>query len=180
MSMEDKIKGVHLSHCNQGEYIGQCKYGDEADCPAFEPVIPESQTPEDSERIYPCADCGKLRSKDEGGTTFTVCAECWDKRYKKLPESAKLTLFHINWGDGDNSYIVASNETEAIKKMPDGKDMVNYVVQLDALYNLIYEQGRRDVLDKMELERCDPDVMPYFEDYYWLQESEWQSLKGES
>lgn len=30
-------------------------------------------------RIYPCAKCGVLRSKSEGGTTFTVCDECWDK-----------------------------------------------------------------------------------------------------
>jgi len=26
-------------------------------------------------RIYPCKDCGKMRSKREGGTTFTVCDE---------------------------------------------------------------------------------------------------------
>jgi len=30
---------------------------------------------------YTCADCGKLRTKAEGGTTFTVCDECWDKHY---------------------------------------------------------------------------------------------------
>lgn len=34
-------------------------------------------------RIYPCADCGKMRTKEEGGTTFTVCDECWDKRFDK-------------------------------------------------------------------------------------------------
>jgi len=34
-------------------------------------------------RIYPCADCGCMRTKDEGGTTFTVCDDCWDKAYKK-------------------------------------------------------------------------------------------------
>lgn len=34
---------------------------------------------------YPCQDCGKLRTKDEGGTTFTVCDECWDKHYKAPP-----------------------------------------------------------------------------------------------
>jgi len=28
---------------------------------------------------YPCSECGKTRTKDEGGTTFTVCDECWDK-----------------------------------------------------------------------------------------------------
>lgn len=33
-------------------------------------------------RIYPCADCGKMRSKNEGGTTFTVCDDCWDKHFK--------------------------------------------------------------------------------------------------
>ena len=34
-------------------------------------------------KIYHCIDCGKLRSKDEGGTVFTVCDECWEKRYPK-------------------------------------------------------------------------------------------------
>jgi len=27
--------GVHLSHCNQGEYLAGCKYGDVDDCPAL-------------------------------------------------------------------------------------------------------------------------------------------------
>jgi hypothetical protein len=35
------------------------------------------------ERIYPCDRCGKMRSKDEGGTTFTVCDECWNILYPK-------------------------------------------------------------------------------------------------
>jgi hypothetical protein len=30
-------EGVHLFHCNQGEYVGSCKYGDE-DCPAFKKI----------------------------------------------------------------------------------------------------------------------------------------------
>ena len=34
----------------------------------------------DGEEKYPCVDCGVLRTKAEGGTTFTVCDECWDKR----------------------------------------------------------------------------------------------------
>lgn len=29
-------------------------------------------------RIYPCTRCGVMRSEAEGGTTFTVCDECWD------------------------------------------------------------------------------------------------------
>jgi hypothetical protein len=36
----------------------------------------------DDEKIYPCDDCGKMRSKNEGGTTFTVCDDCWDKHFK--------------------------------------------------------------------------------------------------
>ncbi len=41
---------------------------------------------------YPCTDCGKPRTKAAGGTTFTVCDECWDKAYppkgttKDVPE----------------------------------------------------------------------------------------------
>ena len=43
---------------------------------------------------YPCATCGKLRTADEGGTTFTICDECWEKEhtdidYLKAKESTK-------------------------------------------------------------------------------------------
>ena len=38
---------------------------------------------EDEERIYPCDGCGTMRTKAEGGTTFTVCDECWNKHRKK-------------------------------------------------------------------------------------------------
>lgn len=34
---------------------------------------------------YPCEDCGKVRSRAEGGTTFTVCDDCWDKRQSEPP-----------------------------------------------------------------------------------------------
>ncbi len=33
MVNDDNI-GVHMSHCNQGEYKGSCKYGDD-NCPAL-------------------------------------------------------------------------------------------------------------------------------------------------
>jgi len=41
------------------------------------------QSPVVDKEQYPCKDCGKLRNKAEGGTTFTVCDECWDKHYGK-------------------------------------------------------------------------------------------------
>jgi hypothetical protein len=37
----------------------------------------------DDDEVYPCADCGKLRSKNQGGTIFAVCDRCWDKHYRK-------------------------------------------------------------------------------------------------
>ena len=30
-----------------------------------------------------------------------------------------------------------------------------------------------------QLERCDPDVMAYFNDYRWIDEAKWQQLKKE-
>ena len=36
--------------------------------------------------IYPCADCGILRSERQGGRIFTVCDECWEKHHQKLRE----------------------------------------------------------------------------------------------
>lgn len=32
----------------------------------------------DEQRIYPCGECGVMRSKAEGGNIFTVCDRCWD------------------------------------------------------------------------------------------------------
>mgnify|MGYP007031186780 FL=1 len=32
-----------------------------------------------TDRVYPCNECGTMRTKEEGGTTFTVCDECWEK-----------------------------------------------------------------------------------------------------
>lgn len=35
MPKKNKHFGVHMSHCNQGEYIGSCCYGEPKDCPAI-------------------------------------------------------------------------------------------------------------------------------------------------
>lgn len=40
-----------------------------------------------SEQLYPCITdgCETMRTKDEGGTTFTVCDECWDVLHGPQP-----------------------------------------------------------------------------------------------
>ena len=38
------------------------------------PAEPQEATP-----TYPCAECGAPRTKEEGGTTFTVCDACWER-----------------------------------------------------------------------------------------------------
>lgn len=49
------------------------------------PKQAESEAPD--ERIYPCAKCGTMRSKAEGGTVFTVCDDCWDEKYGSESEA---------------------------------------------------------------------------------------------
>ena len=44
-----------------------------------------------NEEMYPCKECGKLRTKAEGGTTFTICDECWDKLFKKRVPVPKVS-----------------------------------------------------------------------------------------
>lgn len=44
---------------------------------------------------YPCAKCGKLRTKAEGGTTFTECDACWPIVDPKQPEPEEC---NHNWG----------------------------------------------------------------------------------
>jgi hypothetical protein len=44
----------------------------------------------DDDEVYPCWDCGVLRSKNQGGTTFTVCDGCWDKRHSRADPDARM------------------------------------------------------------------------------------------
>jgi hypothetical protein len=41
-------------------------------------IICENNEKQD-ERIHACDVCGKMRTKDEGGTVFTVCDDCWER-----------------------------------------------------------------------------------------------------
>lgn len=54
-------------------------------------TIREPKDPKD--RVYPCADCRKLRSKNEGGETFTVCDDCWDAHYKQSAPFVRRRLY---------------------------------------------------------------------------------------
>ncbi len=82
----------------------------------------------DQDRIYPCVDCGVLRSKDEGGTTFTVCDECWDKKYpqgdtpitdKTREEIAKQLM--AEYGDAFDYPVV--DRILAIQEIKEGQEL---------------------------------------------------------
>lgn len=53
---------------------------DAKNIPAFITWLQDTflDNPPSSESKYPCVKCGLLRTKAEGGTTFTVCDMCWD------------------------------------------------------------------------------------------------------
>lgn len=38
------------------------------------------------------------------------------------------------------------------------------------------ERIKSEIDSKMQLERCDPDTMAYFSDYYWIDKIEWQEF----
>ncbi len=70
-----------------GEYheCDQCERGADRKHWARLINVRETATPcGDDERIYPCDDCGTMRTKAEGGTTFTICDACWDKHRAAL------------------------------------------------------------------------------------------------
>jgi hypothetical protein len=40
---------------------------------------------QEEEKLYPCDNCPTMRTKAEGGSTFTVCDPCWDKLHPAEP-----------------------------------------------------------------------------------------------
>jgi len=73
-SLEDRIRNILSDFYYHA--TGVDDYGCKACKAALSAIL---RAIEDTDRKYPCKKCGKLRSKDEGGTVFTVCDECWDK-----------------------------------------------------------------------------------------------------
>ena len=74
--------------------------------------------PKSVEEKYPCDDCGKLRTKAEGGTTFTVCDACWDKHYKTKSVEEKAEAYALEvWTDG--GFAHADCEEEIAQSMID-------------------------------------------------------------
>ena len=47
------------------------------------PYNHENSIEVENARIYPCINCGKMRSKSEGGTTFSLCDSCWKLEHDK-------------------------------------------------------------------------------------------------
>lgn len=48
--------------------------------------------------LYPCCECGVLRTKDQGGDTFTVCDSCWDKLHLRAkPALAEVQRVDDTW-----------------------------------------------------------------------------------
>jgi DNA modification methylase len=47
LARTDRHYGVHMTHCNQGEYVGTCCYGDDAICPAIIDGVPPGYKPKD-------------------------------------------------------------------------------------------------------------------------------------
>ena len=61
-------------------------------------------TREQADRIYPCAECGVMRTKAEGGTTFTLCDACWEKAFPPAPQNIKPPN---PWG-ADETMVIAA------------------------------------------------------------------------
>lgn len=83
--MDEFILGIAF-----GIFMGICIGAWIADSAHAPSNIPSPAT----EPTYPCNKCGKLRTKAEGGTTFTVCDDCWSA--KEVKESEGCTVQVIN------------------------------------------------------------------------------------
>jgi hypothetical protein len=57
-------------------------------------------------RIYACKRCGKLRSKNEGGTVFTVCDECWAATSPPPVAATKIT-FEAKYRDDGMMFVTS-------------------------------------------------------------------------
>lgn len=79
---------------------------------------------------------------------------------------AEDTLWHINWGDGATTFVIAPDKETAIRQLGDGKDMVNSIVCLAAIYSIIkgagHRAGRREVVEWVDSERANQNPSVWY------------------
>lgn len=83
----------------------------------------------------------------------------------------------------DNGYPMGTREFIGSRAKAPNREHYEAVAQAQRDALLLYiEQAKaevvREILDQMVVERCDPDVMAYFDDYYWIPKHIWQALKS--
>ena len=85
-----------------------CGVGDDPNCEyhgVYGSKLPKQEP--SKEKLYPCDGCGKMRTKAEGGTTFTVCDECWGEKYPKQEPSKENGNCQHQWVTGvNNTYCI--------------------------------------------------------------------------
>jgi hypothetical protein len=88
----------------------------------------------DSERVYPCDDCGILRTKAEGGTVFTVCDACWDKLH---PDSSPDYIPPLTEAMREVARLTAENAELRKERNAAHRE---YVLVRSDMYNAIAER----------------------------------------
>ena len=92
--VEGLLRDFIASTDNAGTSCGCCQREEHhPNCPVLRAKAFLTPTPptEPKKELYPCDTCGTMRTKAEGGTTFTVCDECWDKEHPKTAEPLEPT-----------------------------------------------------------------------------------------
>jgi hypothetical protein len=84
--MADLARVPREQKCPSGWHVTADEKCDCKPRPAASPVPPSAPS---DERIYPCLTCDAMRTKAEGGTTFTYCEECM-KRVNQPPAAAPV------------------------------------------------------------------------------------------
>lgn len=78
----DKI-GIEIAEMSQDEFDKLPEFEGVEEIKRHYPAI-KREPINDDDKVYPCVECGTLRSKREGGTIFTLCDKCWGKHFKQV------------------------------------------------------------------------------------------------
>ncbi len=102
---------------------------------------------EQSERKYPCIDCGKLRTKAEGGTIFTVCDACWERRHAE-PRAEEATLLDKSVGSHPEEWAKADEDglldpSKMLEILEQATKDINEPVVDEAVYELVGIVGKQ-------------------------------------
>ncbi|MFY8038888.1 MAG: hypothetical protein ACOVN4_04385 [Bosea sp. (in: a-proteobacteria)] len=167
LEQPEQDTAVHMTHCNKGEFVGGCKYGEE-DCPALE-------QPEQEPVAWGCFKSGELQTEligteadvdfwcksDEVQMQGMVKGPLFTRPPRREPEQTNPWRDAVDHELSTLHMVASDDPRESVRRLIDWHCAVQIDPLISSAAQELIERGRREALEQPEQEPVAWQVHPF-------------------